>query len=503
MNVRLMFPDRDFDPAVPPPLNAADLTQDLALHVLFEAMAQGDRFLLDAARQALLQGLTSPGDIAYRQAVLSDCLHHPQVTRDLYAIPLTFLERKRRSWLGVFGRRSSPATMLGSARDVLAMSVDLLRTLRRIAEQHAADFRSEGFRRFFAVIRETLSEAYLDEVDAHLKALKFENGVLISAALGAGNELSAHTLRRPNRQGGNWLRRAFARSQVYTYTLPPRDDHGARALGEIRDRGIWRAAVALAQAADHVEGFFKALRRELAFYIGALNLAERLAALDEPVCMPHIVSPQAARFVCRGLYDPTLALVGGKTVVGNDIRVEGKPLVFITGANQGGKSTFLRSVGIAQMMSQCGLFAPAEALEVGMARGVFTHYRREEDAAMQSGKFDEELQRMSAIVDALSPGSLVLFNESFAATNEREGAEIAGQIVRALLDEGVRTFFVTHSYTLAHTFWTERGAQTCFLRAERKADGSRTFKLRPAEPLHTSFGEDLYRKVFEEAKGGR
>ena len=53
---------------------------------------------------------------------------------------------------------------------------------------------------------------------------------------------------------------------------------------------------------------------------------------------------------------------------------------------------------------------------------------------MKSGKFDEELSRMNAIVDNLTPRALILFDESFAATNEREGSEIARQIVSALLE---------------------------------------------------------------------
>jgi hypothetical protein len=36
-----------------------------------------------------------------------------------------------------------------------------------------------------------------------------------------------------------------------------------------------------------------------------------------------------------------------------------------------------------------------------------------------------------------------------------------------------------------------------FLRAERQADGARTFKLIEGEPLQTSFGEDLYNRIFE------
>jgi DNA mismatch repair ATPase MutS len=51
---------------------------------------------------------------------------------------------------------------------------------------------------------------------------------------------------------------------------------------------------------------------------------------------------------------------------------------------------------------------------------------------MVSGRLDEELSRMSALADHIRPASLVLFNESFAATNEREGSEIGRQVVRAL-----------------------------------------------------------------------
>ena len=64
--------------------------------------------------------------------------------------------------------------------------------------------------------------------------------------------------------------------------------------------------------------------------------------------------------------------------------------------------------------------------------GIFTHFIREEDATMMSGRLDEELRRMSAIADQISPHCLMLFNESFAATNEREGSEIGRQVVRAL-----------------------------------------------------------------------
>jgi len=145
---------------------------------------------------------------------------------------------------------------------------------------------------------------------------------------------------------------------------------------------------------------------------------------------------------------------------------------------------------------QCGMFVPAESFSANVSRGIFTHYKREEDASMESGKFDEELGRMSAIVDAISPDALILFNESFAATNEREGSEIARQIVNALLERRIKVFFVTHLYELAHSYYDQKMETALFLRAERQQDGRRTFKLTPAKPLQTSYGVYVYRKIF-------
>jgi DNA mismatch repair ATPase MutS len=137
-----------------------------------------------------------------------------------------------------------------------------------------------------------------------------------------------------------------------------------------------------------------------------------------------------------------------------------------------------------------------------LCTGLFTHYKREEDAAMRAGKFEEELQRMSAIVDRLVPDCLVLFNESFQSTNEREGSEIGAEIVRALLESRVKVFFVTHMHDLASRFNREDIGNVLFLRAGRREDGTRTFKLLPGAPLSTSHGKDLYRRIFPEPRVG-
>jgi DNA mismatch repair ATPase MutS len=196
------------------------------------------------------------------------------------------------------------------------------------------------------------------------------------------------------------------------------------------------------------------------------------------------------------LYDISLALHMEQAPVGNDIDANGKEAIVVTGANQGGKSTFLRGIGIAQVLLQAGCVVGAAAFEANVASGIFTHYKREEDVTMRGGKFDEELRRMSDVVDHIQPHALFLSNESFASTNEREGSDIGRQILNALLETHVKVCLVTHLFTLAKGLADDCAFPTLCLRAERREDGGRTFRLIEGEPLQTSFGEDLYRSIF-------
>jgi len=103
---------------------------------------------------------------------------------------------------------------------------------------------------------------------------------------------------------------------------------------------------------------------------------------------------------------------------------------------------------------------------------------------------------MSEIADLIGPTCLLLCNESFAATNEREGSQIARQVIGALVDTGVRVLFVTHLFELADGLHRQGSGWALFLRAPRGEEGARPYKLVEGRPLPTSYGEDSYRKVF-------
>ena len=514
MKAHLMFHDRDFgwelEPLAMRPWTVKEmtkmspheeaLTQDLELNTLFRAMAGGDEFLLQAAKLAVFSGLQNDLEtILYRQAIFKDCLRNESIVKDIYDLAVEATSGERRRWLGIASR--FPGGILSDAVRLLQVLMDVIAKLKRIADEQAGKFESEGLTTLFKMLKAELADDYFAALKTRLKELEFSDGVLMSAELGAGNQGDSYVLRQSLRPGPNWFQRIFSwHSSAYTFHLNGRDEAGFRALSELRDEGINLVANAVAQATDHVASFFVMLRVELAFYIGCLNLRHHFDSKKTPICFPVPAQAGARKHSFKELRDACLVLSMERSVVGNDLEADGKNIFVITGANQGGKSTFLRSIGLAQLMMQCGLFVTAESFSADICRNLFTHYKREEDASMKSGKFDEELDRMNGIVDALMPDSLLLFNESFAATNEREGSEVATQIVRALLETRVKIFFVTHFYEFAHGFWENKMDNAIFLRAERQTDGQRTFKLLPGEPLETSFGADLYQEIFGKVK---
>jgi hypothetical protein len=493
MKAYLLYQKRDFNFSADLPPNHLDLIQDLELTTLLEAMALGDKFLSEVSARVVLTSLDDPEAILYRQQILEDCIAEPEIVREIYDIAVGALEDKRGIW--GFGFQS-PSLILSGAVRQLEAAIFRLKQLRRIADEHAERFHSVGLTTLFRTLQRELDDEYFMTMSDHLKQLRFRNGELISARLDRDNSGIDLVLRSSGSGKRSWRERLGRSPRTsYSFTIPPRDDAGANALADLTSRGINLVANAAAQSADHIWSYFTMLRGELGFYVSCLNLRNQLLAKEVPVSFPRPSSWCPRVLSCSGLQDICLALRSGNRVVGNDVDANGKSLIIITGANSGGKSTFLRSVGVAQLMMQCGMFVTADNYGASVCAGLFTHFIREEDSTMTSGRLDEELRRMSLIADQIRPHSLMLFNESFAATNEREGSEIGRQVARALLEAEITLFFVTHQFAFANWFHDERAVSTLFLRAERRSEGQPSYKLAVAEPLPTSFGQDVYTRL--------
>ena len=444
MRAGLLYPDRDLDLdalAVPDPT----LVADLGLERLYAAMSRGDPFLDEVVRRTVPSPLGSVEAIRYRQASVADAIARPDVVRELYAVAADAVDAERK----VFGRSMrSPELVLDRAAEVIGLFLESLRSLRRIQAEHASRFTSPGFVGFFEQVATELDDAWLAAADDHVRRLRTRT-LHVSARLGPGNRGTGYVLHQRPYVVGGWRGRVGLEERGMTIDVLLRNVNALSMIEEIRAQAVASTAGAVHETDRWLLAFFVALRAELGFLVACVNLHEALHAAGSPTCMPDPDDAVEPAFTATGLYEPGLRLAIDGPVVGSDVAADDARIVVITGANGGGKSTFLRAVGIAQVMLNAGMFVAAERLAASLRSSIRTHFTREEDAAMERGKLDEELGRLREVVDASRPGSLVLLNESLSSTNEREGAEIARQVVTALADGGVTVWFVTHNHLLA------------------------------------------------------
>lgn len=501
MRVRLLHPVHDPDLSPRLPWRLQDLVdEDLELRRVYNAMAAGDEFLLETAKKIVPLAVIDPEVIVYRQQVLADCLANHAAVQQIYDVAVDGVEVRRKVFLGGLMSRDPQAILRRSVR-ILELLVDNLRQLRALCDEHGNSFGSPGFHQLLDMVRTQIGNDYLNQLDADLRELHLPRGVMLSASLGLGNKGANYLLHQPPRRNW-WDKLTGNHGGSCGFIVDDRDEAGAKALTELAGRAINDIANTVTRSADHVEGFFGRLRTELGFYLACCNLYEQLRKAAAPICFP-IPTPMATpQFCCRDLRDVGLCLTATRPVIGNDIDAAGTSLIVITGANEGGKSTCLRSIGTAQVMMQAGMFVAATAFQANVRDAVFTHFKREEDDTHTHGKLDEELARMSDIAAVIGSTSLLLCNESFASTNEREGSQIARDVIRALVENGVEVVFVTHLYDLAHHLSSLQNPSYLFLRAQRRDDGVRTFRLEPGQPEPTSYGQDSFRRVFSSATRG-
>ncbi|MBM2613969.1 hypothetical protein JIG36_00170 [Actinoplanes sp. LDG1-06] len=476
----------DGDTGPEPRPQAESVAADLGLAAVIEAMAGGDPVIAETARVVLLAMPPSAEHIAYRQQVLTDCVREPGLARELYDLAGRAVEVHENASRAVFF--ATPETLLNQSIGTLTAFLQLLRELRALAERYRTRVSSAGFQQFFTMVETQFGEEYVSSAAAWLGGLGPGGTLLVSARLGAGHQSEALVMRRPHRSARSLFRRAGrASGPSATYKIPYGDEAAHRALSSLQDMSLAGLADAVHRSAQHVLAFFTALRTETAFHLGSLNLRQALQERGAPVGLPDVRDAESRVLHARGLYDPGLQLRLDEPVVANDLDADGKSLIMVTGANRGGKSTFLRSLGLAQLMADAGTFVGATAFTTSARSGVFTHFTRDEDDSRTSGKFDEELRRISQVADGISPYGLLLCNESFQSTNEREGSGIARRIVDAMTDAGVTVVFVTHLHELAQGCY-EDALPARFLRADR----DRSFRLHEAAPEASSHGADLW-----------
>lgn len=477
---------------------SSDMVKDLNLSVILNAMAKRDETIYAACQQVMLTPITTEAVLKFRQQMVNDAIHHFEFYEEIYRVAHNAVTDFEKNKIRKGGSNT------GQIYDTLQMILVLVTHLRKLKDlmQSKEAENCDGMAQFSEKLRAHFSDEFVEELGSmaeHMAFLMQGGRLVMTAGISGGLKCGDVVINRLEpvdyRQMGRFRRilrwlmlHLFSKNAVLLSETSLRRD--AR---QMEENGFLYLLQLYQKFIHELESFFEDLRMQTGFYVGCANLYRSIRNLSMQVSFPQ-VSPEKSHREYRKLYELPMALQTLKHPVSNDL-ADDCHLHVISGANQGGKSTFLRSVGIAQVMMQAGMFVPATYYKSPLYDMILTHFTRREDHSMNSGRLVEEMKRMNRIVDMVTKDSLLLLNESFSSTTEKEGSQIAENIIQALYDSDVSIFMVTHLFEFANNMYMKKLPSARFLSAERKEDGTRTFKIIDHEPTETSYGLDLFEEI--------
>lgn len=210
------------------------------------------------------------------------------------------------------------------------------------------------------------------------------------------------------------------------------------------------------------------------------EVASALAELDVAVCFAALAS-------CPGWCEPVF--VGGGEVeirggwhpvvkaqvshfVANDLHLHsGRRMLAVTGANMGGKSTYLRQTALIIILASCGAFVPAESAKIGEVNGIFTRIGAADDLSRGRSTFMAEMTEVAEILHNADGKSLILLDEIGRGTSTFDGLALAWAVFEHLLAHNQSlVLFATHYYQLTALAEASEGAANCHLAAREHGD---------------------------------
>ena len=207
------------------------------------------------------------------------------------------------------------------------------------------------------------------------------------------------------------------------------------------------------QCAWAIEAWRRKNGPALAAWITAAGEFEALAsiagyAFERPTDAFPEISDTGRIFIADALAHP---LIPSARVIANDVTLDDTTRVLlVSGSNMSGKSTLLRTVGIAAVLAQAG--APVRAARLRMSPLAIGATLRVQDSLQEGrSRFFAEITRLRAVVDLTAGPTPVLFllDELLAGTNSHDRRVGAAAVVKGLASRGAIGLVTTHDLALA------------------------------------------------------
>lgn len=190
----------------------------------------------------------------------------------------------------------------------------------------------------------------------------------------------------------------------------------------------------------------------------ALELVEIYSKLDayysmacacqkHQLCFPEFVTADEPVINAKQLFHPLLP-----TPVAYDVDLnQQQNFLFLTGANMGGKSTFIKAVGVSVFLAHVGMGVPAQALQLTLFHGLLSNINVVDNIMQGESYFFNEVQRIRKTIEKITDGKkwLILIDELFKGTNVQDAMKCSSTVIEGLLKIKNSLFILsTHLYEI-------------------------------------------------------
>ena len=143
-------------------------------------------------------------------------------------------------------------------------------------------------------------------------------------------------------------------------------------------------------------------------------------------------------------------LIGREEFVSNNVRMDKDGnFIILTGPNMAGKSTYMKQIGLIQILAQIGSYVPARKAELSIVDKILTRIGAADDIVSGQSTFMVEMSEVSNIINSATEKSLIILDEVGRGTSTFDGISIATAITEYIHDKiKAKTIFATHYHEL-------------------------------------------------------
>ncbi len=238
-------------------------------------------------------------------------------------------------------------------------------------------------------------------------------------------------------------------------------------LQSLLDRAKFLLSHEVAQSLNKKKSNLKSLSAQVVYYgyylrnrfkSFALELINIYGMLDAWYSMA--VATKKLRFTFPIFSDQKQPVVDAKslyhillpTPIAYDVQMnEQTNFIFLTGANMGGKSTFIKAVGVSVFLAHLGMGVPAKQMRLSLFDGILSNINVVDNISKGESYFFNEVQRIKNTILKIDDGRkwLVLIDELFKGTNVQDAMKCSSTVIKGLIKIHSSLFILsTHLYEI-------------------------------------------------------